>query len=54
MRQIFFAVVLILSFSWVSASDGKIREISSVEDVKEIREFQIERLTKRLSQDGLD
>ena len=54
MRQIFFALVLILSSSWVSASDGKIREISSVEDVKEIREFQIERLTKRLSQDGLD
>ena len=54
MRQIFFALVLILSFSWVSASDGKIKEISSVEDVKEMRESRIERLTKRLSQDGLD
>ncbi len=54
MRQIFFALVLILSFSLVSASAGKIKEISSVEDVKEMREFQIERLTKQLSQDGLD
>ncbi len=54
MRQIFFALLLILSFSWVSASAGKTKEISSVEDVKEMRESQIERLTKQLSQDGLD
>ena len=54
MRQIFFALVLILSFSWISASDGKRKEIATVEDVKEMRDSQIERLTKRLSQEGLD
>ena len=54
MKQILFALVLVFSFSWVSASDGKRKEISTVEDVKEMRESQIERLTKRLSQEGLD
>ena len=54
MKQILFALVLIFSFSWVSASDGTRTEISTVEDVKEMRESQIERLTNRLSQDGLD
>ena len=54
MKQILFASVLVFSFSWVSASDGKKKEISTVEDVKEMRESQIERLTKRLSQEGLD
>ena len=54
MKQIFCALVLVFSFSWVSASDGKRKEISTVEDVKEMRESQIERLTKRLSQEGLD
>ena len=54
MKQILFALVLIFSFSWVSASDGKRKEISTVEDVKEMRESQIGRLTKRLSQEGLD
>ena len=51
MKQIFFASVLVFSFSWVGASDGKRKEISTVEDVKEMRESQIERLTKRLSQE---
>ena len=54
MKQIFFASVLVFSFSWVGASDGKRKEISTVEDVKEMRESQIERLTKRLSKEGLD
>ena len=54
MRQVLFLLVLVFSFSWVSASDGKRKEISTVEDVKEMRESQIERLTKRLSQEGLD
>ena len=54
MKQILFALVLVFSFSWVSSSDGKRKEISTVEDVKEMRESQIERLTKRLSQEGLD
>ena len=54
MKQILFVLVLVFSFSWASASDGKRKEISTVEDVKEMRESQIERLTKRLSQEGLD
>ena len=54
MKQIFCALVLVFSFSWVSAFDGKRKEISTVEDVRGIRESQIERLTERLSQDGLD
>ena len=54
MRQVLSVLVLVFSFSWVSASDGKRKEISTVEDVKEMRESQIERLTKRLSQEGLD
>ena len=54
MKQILFALVLVSSFSWVSASDGKRKEISTVDDVREIRESQIERLTERLSQEGLD
>ena len=54
MKQIFFALVLVFSFPWASASDGKRKEISTVEDVKEMRESEIERLTKRLSQEGLD
>ena len=54
MRQVLSLLVLVFSFSWVSASDGKRKEISTVEDVKEMRESQIERLTKRLSQDGLE
>ena len=54
MRQVLSLLVLVFSFSWVSASDGKRKEISTVEDVKEMRESQIERLTKRLSQEGLD
>ena len=54
MKQILFVLVLVFSFSWASASDGKRKEISTVEDVREMRESQIERLTKRLSQDGLD
>ena len=53
-KPIFFALVLIFSFSWSSASDGKRKVISTVEDVKEMRESQIESLTKRLSQEGLD
>ena len=54
MKQIFFALVLVFSFSWVSASDVKRKDKSTVEDFREMRESQIERLTKRLSQDGLD
>ena len=54
MRQVLSLLILVFSFSWVSASDGKRKEISTVEDVKEMRESQIERLTKRLSQEGLD
>ena len=54
MKQILFASVLVFSFSSVNASDGKRKEISTVEDVKEMRESQIERLTKQLSQEGLD
>ena len=54
MKQVLSLLVLVFSFSWVSASDGKRKEISTVEDVKEMRESQIERLTKRLSQEGLD
>ena len=53
MKPIFFALVLVFSFSWASSSDGKRKEISTVEDVKEMRESRIERLTKRLSQEGL-
>ena len=54
MKPIFFALVIVFSFSWASASDAKRKEISTVEDVKEMRESQIERLTKRLSEEGLD
>ena len=53
MRQVLSLLILVFSFSWVSASDGKRKEISTVEDVKEMRESQIERLTERLSQEGL-
>ena len=54
MKPIFFSLALVFSFSWASASDGKRQGISTVEDVREMRESQIERLTKRLSQEGLD
>lgn len=54
MKQIFFALILVFSFSWAGASEGKRKEISSVDDVREMRESQIERLTKRLSQEGTD
>ena len=54
MKPTFFALVLVFSFSWAGVSDPKRKEISTVEDVKEMRESQIERLTKRLSQAGLD
>ena len=53
MKQILFALVLFFSVSLVNASDVKRKEMRTVENVKEMRESQIERLTERLSQEGL-